>query len=103
MTTVCAIGVDASRKDVAPHRVMSTTRPRKRYDSVELKPLASAENDEDEEEHKSKTDQWLNYALHKLHALLWIIIGGALAGWTQLFNVIVDGHPPAAPERQLNR
>ena len=71
------------------------TRPRKRYDSVELKPLAGAtdEADDDEPEYKTKTDKWLNFALHKLHALLWIVIASALAFWTQLFEVIIDGAP----------
>jgi hypothetical protein len=80
---------------------------RKKYDSVELKPLASAgaqdEQDDDMPEFKSKTDQWLNFALHKLHALLWIVIASALAVWTDLFEVIVEGHPPARPHAELNQ
>lgn len=83
---------------------MSKVQQRKKYDQVELKPLASNENDfDDDQEYKTKSDQWLNWALFKLHALLWIIIASALALYTQLFEVIVDGHPPADPSRQLNR
>jgi hypothetical protein len=83
---------------------MSKVQQRKKYDSVELKPLAtSTDNDDDEEEYKTKSEQWLNWALYKLHALLWIIIASALAIYTQLFEVIVNGHPPVDPKRQLNR
>ena len=79
-------------------------RERKKYDSMETKPLASATDEfEDDEEYKSKSDQWLNWALYKLHALLWIIVASALAVYTQLFEVIMDGHPPADPSRKLNR
>jgi hypothetical protein len=82
---------------------MSKVQQRKKYDSVELKPLASNADDDEDEEYKSKSDQWLNWALFKLHALLWIIIASALALYTQLFEVIVDGHPPGDESRQLNR
>mmetsp|Transcript_579 Transcript_579/g.1528 ORF Transcript_579/g.1528 Transcript_579/m.1528 type:complete len:174 (+) Transcript_579:96-617(+) len=79
-------------------------RARKRYDSVELKPLsANADDDDDDDEPKGKMDQWLSYILAKLHALLWIVIAGAIAAYTQLFEVILDGHPPHAPKRELNR
>ena len=86
---------------------MSKTRPRpgkKPYDSIELKPLAGSDDwDDDDPEKKSKTDQWLQYALAKLHALLWIVIGTALAIHTQLFEVVIDGHPPDRPKAELNR
>ena len=91
---------------------MSTVRPRanrsKNYDSVELKPLANAELDDDDDADntdygKTKTDKWLQYALHKLHALLWIVVASALAIWTQLFDVIMVGNPPNRPKAQLNR
>ena len=89
----------------------TTTRPRrgkKAYDSVELKPLADAQDEDDDDNDytgsgKSKTDKWLIYAMHKLHALLWIVISSALAIWTQLFEVVIDGYPPARPDAQLNR
>ena len=73
--------------------------------SVELKPLAGAVDDADDDgpEYKSKTDQWLNFLLHKLHALLWIVVASALAIWTQLYEVVVDGHPPARPHAELSR
>ena len=67
-------------------RILSSMPPRKRYDSVELKPLSSGADDDEEEEHKSKTDQWLSYALQKLHALLWIVIATALAVYAQLYD-----------------
>lgn len=84
---------------------MSKVQQRKKYDSVELKPLATStdNDDDDDEEYKTKSEQWLNWALYKLHALLWIIIASALAIYTQLFEVIVNGHPPVDPKRQLNR
>ena len=82
---------------------MASVTARKRYGSVELKPLNSGVEDDDDEEHKSKTDQWLTYALHKLHALLWIIIAAAVAVYVQLYELIMDGHPPHDPKRQLNR
>ena len=84
---------------------MATTRPRKRHNDYELKPLASSADGDDDDgvEYKSKTDQWLNFILHKLHALLWIVIGGALAVHTQLFELIMDGHPPARPQAELGR
>ena len=82
----------------------STVRPRKKYDSVEMKPLATATDDDDDDgEHMSKGDKWLNYALHKLHALLWIVVAGGVTILTQLFEVVVDGHPPDRPEAQLGR
>ena len=60
---------------------MSTVRPRKNYDRMEDKPLVTAdEYDEDDPQFKSKTDQWLQYILHKLHALLWIVIATGIAG-----------------------
>lgn len=68
---------------------------------METVPLTTA--DEDDEEFKSKTDQWLTYVMYKLHALLWIIIAAALAVYTDLYDVIVDGHPPARPEAEINR
>jgi hypothetical protein len=52
----------------------SVPRERKKYASVELKPLSAGADYDDEEEYKSKTDQWLAYILAKLHALLWIVI-----------------------------
>ena len=82
---------------------MATIRPR-RGRGEDTKPLTSATDyDDEDEEPKSKTDQWLQYAMNKLQALLWIIIAGALAVWTELFHVVVDGHPINKPERQLNR
>lgn len=82
---------------------MSAVRQR-RYDSVEMKPLAGSADDDDEyEEPKSKTDQWLTYALHKLHALLWIVVASALTMWTQLPEVVMQGHAPKRPDRELNR
>ena len=87
---------------------MATTRPRKNraHDAVELRPLADDHDgldDDDGYEKKSKMDQWLQYILQKLHALLWIIVACALAAYTQVFEVIVDGHPPARPQAELNR
>ena len=86
----------------------SAVRPRnkKAYDSVELKPLATATDDNDDTDDyqkNSKVDKWLNYALHKLHALLWVVLGTALALWTQLFEVVINGHPPDRPNAQINR
>ena len=75
----------------------------KKYDAVELKPLASADDDDDPNEKKSKTDEWLEWLWRKLHALLWIIVAGALATYLQIFEVVVDGHPPGKPERELHR
>ena len=83
---------------------MSTVRPRKNYDRMEDKPLVTAdEYDEDDPQFKSKTDQWLQYILHKLHALLWIVIATGIAIHTELFELIVDGHPPSRPAAELNR
>jgi len=85
---------------------MASTMPRerKRYDAVELKPLSSdMADDDDDEEYKSKTDKWLAYILSKLHALLWIVIAGSVAAYTELLEVIIEGHPPHDPKRQLNR
>ena len=83
---------------------MSTVRPRKNYDRMEDKPLVTAdEYDEDDPQFKSKTDQWLQYILHKLHALLWIVIATGIAIHTELFELIVDGHPPSRPAVELNR
>ena len=77
---------------------------RKKYDSVELKPLASSMDDgDDDDERMSPTDQWLKYALHKLHAILWIVIAGALAWWTKLYEICTEGHPPTRPEVEINR
>ena len=85
-------------------RSMSTVRPRKNYDRMEDKPLVTAdEYDEDDPQFKSKTDQWLQYILHKLHALLWIVIATGIAIHTELFELIVDGHPPSRPTGELNR
>ena len=84
----------------------NTARSRKRYDSLELKPLSSdvGDDDTDEDGHaKSKTDRWLEYILEKLHAILWITIAGTITAYTQLIDVVINGHPPHAPERQLNR
>ena len=76
----------------------------KKYDAVEMKPLASSTDDDDDpNEKKSKTDEWLEWLWRKLHALLWIIVAGALATYLQLFEVVVDGHPPGKPERELHR
>ena len=61
------------------------------------------EYDEDDPQFKSKTDQWLQYILHKLHALLWIVIATGIAIHTELFELIVDGHPPSRPAAELNR
>lgn len=76
----------------------------KLYDAVEMKPLAGADDDDEPIEKKSKLDQWLEWLWRKLHALLWIMIAGALAAWLQLFEVVVDGHPPNNPDnRELHR
>lgn len=89
---------------------MSTTRPRKSrgraHDESEMRPLADAVDEDDDDDgygKKSKMDQWLQYILQKLHALLWIIVASALTVYTQVFEVVVNGHPPARPEAQLNR
>ena len=81
---------------------MSTVRERKRAEGVELRPLASAEDDYDDDVGKSE-HPFLEKVLYKLHALLWIVIASALAVYVQLFEVIVDGHPPNDEKRQLNR
>ena len=74
----------------------------KKYDAVEMKPLSSAD-DEDDTEKKSKADEWLEYAWRKLHALLWIIIAGALATYLDIVEVVMNGHPVEKPDRQLHR
>ena len=76
---------------------------RKNYDAVELRPLASADDDDDVTEKKSKVDEWLEYAWRKLHALLWIVVASALAAYLQVFEVVVNGYVPGKPERQLHR
>ena len=65
--------------------------------------MTADEYDEDDPQFKSKTDQWLQYILHKLHALLWIVIATGIAIHTELFELIVDGHPPSRPAAELNR
>ena len=75
----------------------------KKYDAVELKPLASADDDDDPNEKKSKTDEWLEWLWRKLHALLWIIVAGALATYLELVDVVLTGQVPGKPERQLHR
>lgn len=78
-----------------------------RHEPVELRPLASSVGTDDEEddndERKSPTDKWLEYVLHKLHALLWVVLASAVAAYTNLFELIIDGTPPSDPSRQLNR
>ena len=82
-------------------------RKKNAYSEVEMKPLASAmdatDDDDPADNPKSKTDQWLHYALHKLHALLWLVIAGGIALYVDLIPLVIDGHPPARPEAQLNR
>ena len=77
----------------------------RRYESVELQPLAddlgSARLGEDT--FSSRLDDWLEYAARKLFALLWVVIAGGLAWYIRLLDVIVDGHVPGKPERQLAR
>ena len=82
---------------------MASTVPRRRYDSVELRPLSSTIDDDDDDEHKSKSDQWLNYILSKLHAILWIVIASSIAVYTNLYEIVIDGHAPGKPQRQLHR
>ena len=83
--------------------------PRKRYDAVEMKPLSSSkggdddDDDDDSSPKKSKMDEWLTYILHKLHALLWLVVASALAMYVDLLDLLVLGHPPARPEAQMNR
>lgn len=90
---------------VALRKYMASTVPRerKKYASVELKPLSAGADYDDEEEYKSKTDQWLAYILAKLHALLWIVIASFICAYTEIYEVILDGHPPHDEKRQLNR
>ena len=77
---------------------------KKKYDAIEMKPLAGATDDDDDDtEKKSKADEWLEYAWRKLHALLWIIIAGALATWLELVDVVLEGHTKKRPERELHR
>ena len=76
-----------------------------RHKPVELRPLASSVglyDDDHDAEHKSPTDKWLEYVLHKLHALLWVVLASAVAAYTNLFKLIIDGYPPSDPSRQLN-
>lgn len=93
------------RAIVANRKYMASTVPRerKKYASVELKPLSAGADYDDEEEYKSKTDQWLAYILAKLHALLWIVIASFICAYTEIYEVILDGHPPHDEKRQLNR
>lgn len=74
----------------------------KRYDPVEMRPLNSFDDEADTEK-KSKVDLWLEYAWRKLHALLWIIIAGALATYLDVVGVVIHGHVPGKPQRQLHR
>ena len=84
---------------------ITTARERKKYEQVELQPLASAVDgdDEDDPSKLSPMDQWLHYILHKLHALLWLVLAGTVIWMTDLFAVIIDGSPPERPEARLNR
>ncbi|KAL1528170.1 hypothetical protein AB1Y20_009531 [Prymnesium parvum] len=75
----------------------------KKYDAVEMKPLAGADDDDDPSHGKRKLDEWLEWLWRKLHALLWIVVAGALASYLQLIDVMLDGHPPGKPDRQLHR
>ena len=90
----------------APITATTMSSTRRRPNKNETVPLTTADEsslDDDDGEHLSRTDQWLTYIMYKLHALLWITIASALAIYTQLYEVIVDGHPPARPEAELNR
>ena len=85
---------------------MASTGPRKRYDAVEMKPLSEGPNDDDDDDgwdKKSKMDMWMKWALHKLHALLWIVIASGIAMYTNLIELILVGHTPARPHAELNR
>jgi len=87
---------------------------RKRYTEMaretEMRPLAAHEmssgtaldSDDENEENMTPTDKWLRYALHKLHALLWVLLAGTLFWWANLWDVIMTGHPPGKPQLQLN-
>jgi len=78
-------------------------KERKRYAQVEMKPLASGVDDDDDEVKTSVFDEWLEYAWRKLNALLWIIVACAIAWFVHLPDIVVHGHPPDKPHRQLNR
>lgn len=86
---------------------MSSTRQRpKAYaqmSDTEMKPLNSAVDDDDGDEGETPTDKWLKYALHKLHALLWLLLAGTLAWYTQLWDIITSGHPATRPGTDMNR
>ena len=106
ITSMCATGECRLPERRTGHfSSMASTLPRerKKYASVELKPLSAGADDDDEEEYKSKTDQWLAYILAKLHALLWIVIASFICAYTEIYEVILDGHPPHDEKRQLNR
>ena len=78
-------------------------RRRSGRDSLEGKQLLSGLDEDDDEEPKSKLDQWLQFALTKLTALLWIVLAIGIALYTELWELVINGHPPKDPSRQLNR
>ena len=78
--------------------------PRRRGD-VETVPMTAVDADGDEDddhEPKSKMDEWLDYIVHKLLAVLAILIASAVAWYIRLVDVIIEGESPKRPGR-LNR
>lgn len=85
---------------------MSTTK-RKPYSqvdgkaAVELKPLTDLDTSALDEKDKTKSQEWMEYAVRKLTALLWIIVAGALAIYIKLYDVIIASYTPGNTGKQL--
>ena len=73
----------------------------KRYTQVERKPLTDPDFDDDGE--PSQTKAWLEYTWRKLNAVLWISAAFAIGYVIKLPDVIMIGHVPGRPDKQLNR
>ena len=81
--------------------VSASKKKAKSYEQVEMTPLGPASSSVFEEEPKSQTMEWLEYAQRKLTALLWIAVACAITWYIKLPDVIMDSYTPGNTKKQL--